>query len=352
MLSAAKSKPSAKGKPSAQPVESPDALLRRESVRSGLLRISRRHVSTALQRIDHPKKTDRTEDIHQVRVHGKRLRALLRLLQPVTDVEAVKRENARLREVGQSLSGFRDTFVAGQTFQNIFEDAAPRQMKDAARLLGVKPHSAKSKDDLTTALKVAAKSLRRTADEIRRLPISARGWAAIAPGLEKSYRRARRDYKKCAKHGAGHLGACFHEWRKRVKDLGYQLEILSNLPDQEVQRLRKDFRRLGALLGDDHDYLVFAERVREREAHYEDLANFRPVRKRLKRRLKELRAKEFALAETMFADKPSIWITRLFDHWRGWKNPNADDLVLTIERPETVMTSPLRSLGTTSTPAS
>jgi CHAD domain-containing protein len=341
-----KSKRTTPAKMPAPPAESPDALLRRESVRSGLLRISRRHVTTALQRIDHPKKADRTEDIHQVRVHGKRLRALLRLLKPVTNVEAVKRENARLREVGRSLAGFRDTFVAGQTFQNIFEDAAPRQMKDAARLLGVKPHSAKSKADLAVALKAAAKSLRRTADEIRRLPISARGWAAIAPGLEKSYRRARADYKKCAQHGAGHLGDCFHAWRKRVKDLGYQLEILANLPDKDVQRLRKDFRRLGALLGDDHDYLVFAERVREREAHYEDLANFRPVRKRLKRRLKELRAKEFGLAKALFADKPGIWITLLYDHWRGWKNPNADDLVLTIERVEPAPSLPARSLGT------
>lgn len=344
-MSAVKSHHPARTKASTAPVESLEALLRRESVRSGLLRISRRQVTVALQRIEHPKKADRTEDIHQVRVHCKRLRALLRLLKPVTNVEAIKRENTRLRDVGHSLAGFRDTFVAGQTFQRVFEDAAPRQMKDAARLLGVKPHTAKSKEDLAAALKIAAKSLRRTADEIRRLPIPARGWAAIAPGLEKSYRRARADYKKCAKRGAGHLGDCFHDWRKCVKDLGYQLELLANLPVSEIQRLRKDFRRLGSLLGDDHDYLVFAARVREREAHYEDLANFRPVRKRLRRRLKALRAKEFALAKTMFADKPGIWITRLYDHWRKWKNPNADDLVLTIERTDATLPAPPRSLG-------
>ncbi len=344
-MSAAKSTPHAKAKPAAPPAESPDALLRRESVRAGLLRISRRHVTTALQRLEHPKKADRTEDIHQVRVHGKRLRAMLRLLKPVTDVEAMQRENARLRELGRALSGFRDSFVAVQTFQRVFEDAAPRQMKDAARLLGVKPHQGKSKDDLTLALKAAAKSLRRTNDEIRRLPLTARGWAILAPGLEKSYRNARAGYKKCSKRGAGHLGDCFHEWRKGVKALGYQLELLANLADKEVQRLRKDCRRLGALLGDDHDYLVFAVRVREREQHYEDLANFRPVRKRLKRRLKELRTREFALARSLFAEKPRIWITHLYDHWRTWKNPNADDLVLTIEHSRSTPAPSLRSLG-------
>ncbi len=346
-MPASKPKSAARAKTPPTPAESLDALRRRESVRNGLMRIGRRHAAVALQRIEHPKKTDRTEDIHQVRVHGKRLRALLRLLKPVTDVEAVTRENLRLQEMGRSLSGFRDAFVAGETLKRVFEDTAPRRMRDAARMLGVKPHAARarSKEDLDLALKNAAKTLRHVADEFRNLPISARGWASIAPGLEKSYRRARAGYKRCVRRGAGHLGDCFHTWRKRVKDLGYQLEILDNLKPGEVHRQRKEFRRLGALLGDDHDYVVFAAHVREREQHYEDLANFQPVRKRLKRRLKTLRAKEFAVARNLFGEKPRLWITRLYDSWRMWKNPDATGLVITVERAESASAIPPRSLG-------
>ncbi len=328
------------------PAESLDALRRRESVRAGLLRIARRQVADALQRIEHPKKDDRTEDIHQVRVQGKRLRALLRLLKPVTNVDAVQRETARLRDMGRALSAFRDAFVAGETLKRVFEDAAPRRMSDAARLLGVRPPAKNRREDLAVSLKDSAKTLRRTANEIRRLPISARGWAAIAPGLEKSYRRARADYKRCAKRGTGHLGDCFHDWRKRVKDLVYQMEVLANVTAPEVKRLRKDFHRLGSWLGDDHDYLVFAAQVRDREKHYEELANFRPVRKRLKRRLKVLRAKEFALARALFADKPGVWITRLYDYWRVWKYPDAG-MVITIERAELTPAQPPRSVGAT-----
>jgi len=181
------------------------------------------------------------------------------------------------------------------------------------------------------------------------LPISSRGWYALAPGLELSYRRARRDFERCEKRGAGHLGECFHSWRKRVKDLGYQLELLENLPADEIHPLRKDIRRLGTLLGDDHDYLVFADQVRQRENHYLGLANFRPVRKKLKRRLKDLRAKEFAIAHKFFADKPRLWIARLATWWKVWKNPDAGALVLTIEELEPQPTSP-RSLGAPSVP--
>ncbi|HTB63947.1 MAG TPA: CHAD domain-containing protein, partial [Opitutales bacterium] len=104
-MPAKKPKRPAPAKSAKAAAESFDALRRRESVRNGLVRLGRRHAHTALQRIEHPKKTDRTDDIHQVRVHCKRLRALLRLVKPVTDVEAVKRETLRLRDIGRSLSG-------------------------------------------------------------------------------------------------------------------------------------------------------------------------------------------------------------------------------------------------------
>ncbi len=343
-MPAATPTPAARAQPAKAPAESFDALRRRESVRNGLVRLGRRHAHAALHRIEHPKKADRTEDIHQVRVQSKRLRALLRLLKPVTDVEAVKRETLRLRDASRLLSGFRDAFVAGETLKRVFEDTAPRRMKDAARLLGVKHRPPKNKQGLDLALEQTAKSLRRTAEGFRTLIFSTRGWAALAPGLENSYRRARKEYHRCLDHGAGHLGDSFHAWRKRVKDLGYQLEILENVPTGEIHRLRKEVRRLGALLGDDHDYLVFAAQVRERELHYLDLANFRPVRKRLKRRLKTLRGKEFAIARKLFADKPRLWIARLAETWRLWKNPDAGALVLTIEPFEPPPASP-RSLG-------
>ncbi len=339
-MPAKKPKRPAPAQPAKTAAESFDALRRRESVRNGLVRLGRRHAHAALQRIEHPKKNDRTDDIHQVRVQCKRLRALLRLVKPVADVEAVKRETVRLRDIGRSLSGFRDAFVAGETLKRVFEDTSPGRMSDAARLLGVKHRPAKNLHDLDVALKEAAKSLRRTVKGWQTLPFSTRGWWAIAPGLEDSYRRARKDYHRCLDKGASHLGDCFHNWRKRVKDLGYQLEILENISLGDIHRARKEIRRLGTLLGEDHDYLVFAEQVRARERHYLDLANFRPVRKRLKRRLKTLRAKEFALAGKIFAEKPRLWIARLAEVWRRWKNPDSGTLVLTIEAAEPSTATP------------
>jgi CHAD domain-containing protein len=313
-------------KPAAEPEperkgESLEALRRKEGVRAGLIRLARRLTRDALQHIEHPKSLDRTEDIHQVRVQCKRLRALLRLLKPVSDRKALEQENARIRDAARALSAFRDAFVAGETLKRVFDDTAPRRVQDAAVLLGVKHGGLKRKRDLDASFENAGRDLREMVATLRQLQVPVRGWEAVAPGLERSYRRAQTSYLKCRKHHAEQLAECFHEWRKRVKDLAYQLEFLDNVEPTVLRFLRKEFRRLGTMLGDDHDYVMFAQQVRERERHYEHLATFHPVRKRLRRRLKELRAKEFALATPLFAENPEMWIARQAGLWLRWKNP-------------------------------
>jgi CHAD domain-containing protein len=263
---------------------------------------------------------DRTEDIHQVRVHCKRLRALLRLLKPVSDPAIIERENTRLREAARALATFRDAFVAGETLKRVFEDTAPRRMKQVSVLLGVKNARPKRRGDLTMAFDHLATALRHAAAAVRALPLKARGWDALAPGLERSYARACAAFQKCQQGGhRRRYGERFHEWRKRIKDLAYQLEFLENMEPATLKRLRKDFRRLGTLLGDDHDLIVFAEHVNQRERQYTHLATFRPVHKRLRTRLKALRAKEFALAHPLLAKKPEVWIEHLAGLWQQWK---------------------------------
>jgi len=39
----------------------------------------------------------------------------------------------------------------------------------------------------------------------------------------------------------------FHEWRKRVKDLGYQIQILRDLWPPVLEELRKDLKKTRGL---------------------------------------------------------------------------------------------------------
>ena len=69
----------------------------------------------------------------------------------------------------------------------------------------------------------------------------------------------------------------FHEWRKHVKDLGYQMQILRNLWPAVFKRVRGELDTLGDLLGKEHDLTVMRD-VIVKNAHVaivqEDLQAF------------------------------------------------------------------------------
>ena len=56
----------------------------------------------------------------------------------------------------------------------------------------------------------------------------------------------------------------FHEWRKRVKDLGYQTQTLRELWPPVLKRFRDELDQLGDLLGKEHDLTLVRNVVLKR----------------------------------------------------------------------------------------
>src|ERR1044071_9982180 len=95
----------------ANPVPQPQ-LRAGESVRDGLVRIAAEWVRMALAKVDREGGTSAAEDLHQVRVTVKRLRALLRLVRPVIGRSFFRRGNARLQRIPTRLFPLRDAGVS------------------------------------------------------------------------------------------------------------------------------------------------------------------------------------------------------------------------------------------------
>src|SRR6266699_3904847 len=105
-----------------------------EGVRDGLARISGESIQRALARIECAGK-NRAEDLHQVRVTIKRLRALLRLARPVISEAFCDRENRRLKDIADRLAFFRDATVSRQTLATLAESAADKRNEGALDLV-------------------------------------------------------------------------------------------------------------------------------------------------------------------------------------------------------------------------
>src|SRR4029077_695306 len=163
---------------------------------------------------------------------------------------------------------------------------------------------------------------------------AADGVSGVEPALRRRYRAGRRAIPHEVR-GERRRARAFHEWRKRVKDLRYEAEILdrsrapgaSPLPVSRRRKrtggdagyLRRVARRaddLGELLGEEHDLGILAERLRGEGEHYGDEV---PVRRRtrsallklIKSRRKRLRREALSLGRRLYARPPSRYLARV-----------------------------------------
>jgi CHAD domain-containing protein len=128
-----------------------------------------------------------------------------------------------------------------------------------------------------------------------------RSFKLIRPGLRFCYGRGRRAMSKAYQKQEE---TAFHEWRKRVKDLGYQMQILRELWPPVLKKLRTELDALGDLLGKEHDLIVLGETISKQaddQVRREDLQGFLKLTKN--RKLK-LQAQARAAGQRLYAEKP------------------------------------------------
>jgi CHAD domain-containing protein len=142
------------------------------------------------------------------------------------------------------------------------------------------------------------------------------GWAAIAPGIRRSYRDGRCAYNKARQSGKAED---FHEWRKRVKDLAYQVRILCRIWPQGIPSVEEKLQRLGDVLGDDHDLFMLTECEDMKRFIRRDPKAAQELKALVESRQHRLRSRALAIGASLYAEKPSEFCERLGHYWKEWR---------------------------------
>ncbi|MBN8867391.1 MAG: CHAD domain-containing protein [Solirubrobacterales bacterium] len=207
--------------------------------------------SAAVRRADAA--TDPAADVHEARKSLKKIRSSLRLLRGTIPDQERKAANSSCREAAAGLAGARDATVKIETLDGVAPNL-PGGSGGAAWRRDLEREADGHRDDLTPD------RLRRVTDLIEgvRIDFVGRDPGAdpeqVAGNLGRSYRRGRRAMRRARKSESA---ADLHAWRKRAKDLRYQLEILEpRLP--EFADMRRRAEELADKLGDLHDLDVLA----------------------------------------------------------------------------------------------
>jgi CHAD domain-containing protein len=292
-------------------------LARDEELAAGLARIAAGRAEAALDRLRQGggEKGGEAEAVHGARKDLKKLRTVLRLLRDPLGRKRYRRANARFREAGRTLSGTRDAEVKLETLEGLSHQALPLPEEAVASWRKILDRDREAATDTVRSEALAAEAaaeIEAGLEEIRDWNLEGISWKAIAPALTRTYRRGR----KAMKVAEGGTEAEFHEWRKRAKDLWYELRLLSEAWPAPLKATAEEAHRLSELLGDHHDLAVLREDLHQRRL---GAAETQTLETAIDRRQGELAGEAFSLGQRLYAERPKDFERRLRRYWRAWR---------------------------------
>ena len=252
--------------------------------------------------------------MHEVRKHLKKLRAAMRLAIGEIGKNRHAREDRCAREIGGLVSDLRDAQVRLQTLIQLRDETAKGSGEN--HFPRIEELLSLERESFSAAFagwqKQAIPKLERVGKRLSKWPLAGITWKQVCGTVGKTYKLGQRGLAKTIKKAQPEN---FHAWRKRVKDLWYQLRILQPLNRVVLEKIAADAEVLGELLGREHDFnflLARLENERGDEALHDELVQLQKLirkrGKRLRRDALELGRRFYAEPSKAFAKRISIFI--------------------------------------------
>jgi CHAD domain-containing protein len=246
------------------------------------------------------------ESFHGARKEMKRIRAALRLLRPALGRRAYQWANARVRDAATPLTAVRDATALLQTLDKLTgrqEDAELRAlMTDLHRQL-LKNCRAQRRAVTPQCLRQITRRLDQTAERLRARIPRMPDLAAAHRGMSKIYRAGRKAYRLARRLPTTEA---LHEWRKQVKYLYNDVELMCSAYQVSLGKVGKRAKRLAALLGDDHDLAVLREKVEAAQPR-----DGGPLLTGIGRARRALQAQAFAVGRRVYKKSPRRFASRV-----------------------------------------
>lgn len=289
----------------------------KEAPAEGIARIAAGRAEKALEELRRAQEGDDVAgSIHSARKDLKKLRSVLRLVRPVIGRERFRAENKRYRDAGRRLSPSRDAEVKLETLaalgERFGEELPDGAVKAWTRLLSGDRDELGDEDAIAVQIESAMGEIAVGRAEISSWRPSAKSWNLFAPGIERTYKRGRREMKRVR---VKRRTEDVHQWRKRVKDLWYQLRIVREMWPALLGETAGQAHELADLLGDHHDLTVLHEDLKTRE----ELSDEKALATAIERRQDELLEAALDLGARLYAEKPKALLRRLSVYWESWR---------------------------------
>lgn len=224
------------------------SLTRGEPVDAGARRILLEQVELGAWHLERAGLADR--DIHEVRKATKRVRAVLRMLRDDIDHRNYFRLNLEVRDLARDLSQIRSAVVQVELLNSVvaIDDRLAADTGELHRDLASTADELRSglRGQVVDDLLLRLDAVRSGVERIELLG----GEGTSLGGILRTYRRGRRSMGRAY---VSPTVKSFHAWRKQVKYLRHQMEVLEEEGPPAVSAIVTDLEDIGERLGMDHD---------------------------------------------------------------------------------------------------
>ena len=249
------------------------------------------------------------------------MRAVLRLVRLAIGESTYRFENELFRDAGGPLSEVRDAKILVEALDKLKEccgDEAGADSFAAVRMSliehqqQVRKRVLEEQGSLSTAETILREALNRV-DDWSDAP---NRWRELGVGVKHIYRRGREAFDDAK---ADRSDERLHEWRKQVKYLRYQLEVLIPLWPDALKELACQAEKLGERLGDDHDLAVLRQMLVDRAIGNGDRESAGALIALIDRRREEIHDEAIAEGDLLYRKRPKQFTNRLRRCWKRWR---------------------------------
>ena len=293
-------------------------LKQHETISDAIKRIVIEQIDKATDGLESP--SGRQDDaIHDVRICCKKIRAVLRLVQTEFDADIFRQENSCYRDAGRRLSAIRDTAAMLETFDKLTDRFADQLAPNAFAGLRqpLKQSSTARRLEKKKIMLEVAKTLRPARRRVEQWPIHQDDFSALGQGIKRVYKQCRQSFANAIEQPSVEN---FHEWRKDVKYLRYQIRIIKPIWSTMLERLGDELETLGEYLSDEHDLALLRQRVLEPAEPPDGHMDIEALIALIDRRRGELQVEAKCLGERVYAEKPRAFAGRLQVYWQAWRS--------------------------------
>ena len=291
---------------------------RKETVASAFRRNVREQTAAVVSLLA-DRGTDLKERVHDARRRIKKLRALLQLMRSELDPASFEKHNVGLRNASRRLSRARDTEVSLACFETLARRMAKENCNEVHQLLLEANRQARRHAVSPAQLAAIAAEVRKHGHAIAEVSFENDDWLLLAPGLARSYRRARqmrRDIKQSP------IPPTLHEWRKRVKRLHFQLELLRRVLAKPERKVANLLEKLGIELGEHRDLYILKCSLDEFAAHDVAAAKSEPIQGAIARSSANHVRRIQKLARAAFCGRTKAFLATMHRCWKHWHSGN------------------------------